>query len=89
MQCIVCCLPDSQRTVCGPLICGFTCRISISLKHNPYATNLLALFRAFAWFPAHQVGTVLSLEAVILENQPALLDFSPELYAVGFFQADP
>lgn len=61
----------------------------LSLKHNPCATNLVASFRAVAWLPAHRVGPTLSLEAVILENQAALLAFSPEQYGMDFFQADP
>lgn len=89
MQYIVCCLPDCQRTVCGPLICRFTCRVYISLKHNPCATNLVASFKAIAWLPAHQVGPTLRLEAVILENQAALLDFSLEPCAMDFSRQIP
>jgi len=43
----------------------------------------------FAWFPAHQGELFLSLENVILENQPAPLDSSPGLYAMRFSQAGP
>lgn len=44
---------------------------------------------AFASFSVHVAGLFLSLEKVILENQPVFLDISPELCLGEFFQADP